>query len=75
MDASHVVQQEKNRGNSHRQRYEDQMRSQRGLAAQSYSVSGINDTWEEMRDDLFSAGNMPTFLLNLEKNVAGACRR
>ena len=51
------------------------MRSQRGLAAQSYSVPWINDTREEMCDDLLSAGNMPTLLLNLEKNAAAACRR
>lgn len=50
------------------------MISQRCLAAQSYLVPWMNDT-QEMCDDLLSTGNMPTLLLNLEKNVAGACRR
>lgn len=52
------------------------MKSQRGLAVQSYSVPWINDTWEKMCDDLLSTGNKLTLLsLNLKKNVAGACRR
>lgn len=51
------------------------MRSQRRLAAQSYLVAWMNDSQEEMCDDQLSTGNMPTLLLNLEKNVAGACRR
>lgn len=52
------------------------MKSQRGLAVQSYSVPWINDTWEKTCDNLLSTGNKPSLLLlNLEKNVAGACEK